>query len=392
MTSVYSLQTPQQVAATVVRCRSSIPGRSTSDVVVLAGAAGVRHVLLVRRSKAPFAGAYAIPGGHIESEDSSPAAAAVRELAEEAGLAVTAKSLTKVGKYYGWERDPRGIAVAHVFAAVVPQTIDVKAGSDASTAVWVDVDDIVSGSVELAFDHVRVLHDAISRVCDGGRIGTLDAPDRRYLHGLTAMCEAVDRRNRALWEAVKTEMACTPEEREVLLAEYQAMKIETVERIKQRDGFINLNIVAAALIVGFAGSDPSKAAAWLALPWSSLCFGWAYLANDEKVSGLSKYFEMSVARKLGPGSLGWESSPKRATNLKRLHKSVQLFVDLLQFVVPTAAAIVAYGSIAANPWRLPMLVLVVGEAVLATLLGAMFVAHSHLTHRFDVDKKVWLGL
>jgi 8-oxo-dGTP diphosphatase len=381
--TVYPAPLPGDISATVERCRSSEAGRSTADVVALAGAPGARRVLLIQRSKAPFARTYAFPGGHIEHTDKNPRAAAVRELAEETNLTVSAKALTKVGVYGGWERDPRGILAAHVFAFDHVTDAGVSAGSDASGAGWFDVDDVSSGRVELAFDHCRILDDAL-RVIDG--------PNHHYELPIDSVCQAADQRNRALWEAVRTEMTCTSEEREVLLAEYQAMKLETIERIKQRDGFINLNIVAAALIVGFAGSDPSKAAAWLALPWSSLCFGWAYLANDEKVSALSKYFELSVSRKLGPGSLAWESSPKRATNLKFLHKTVQLFVDLLQFVAPSAAAIVAYASIARHPWRGQMLALVIVEAVLAALLAGMFIAHSHLAKGLNVKPEVWRGL
>ena len=181
-------------------------------------------------------------------------------------------------------------------------------------------------------------------------------------------------------------------DRAILLAEYEAMKNETVERIKQRDSFINLNIVAAALIVGFAGSSSTRAAAWLALPWSSICFGWAYLANDEKVTGLSKYFENTVAPQLGPRALAWERSPKRGTNLKRTHKTIQLTVDILQFVAPTAAAIIAYWRIADQPWHPGIVALVVTEGALALALGGLFVAHSHLVKRWNVREDQWQAL
>jgi thiamine transporter ThiT len=236
-----------------------------------------------------------------------------------------------------------------------------------------------SPTAHTAFDHARILSDALAAVDD-------EAWAKRF----DSVIAAADRRNQQLLIAVRSRMLAeqAPDE-SVLLAEYEAMKHETVERIKQRDSFINLNIVAAALIVGFAGSSQGRVAAWLALPWSSLCFGWAYLANDEKVSGLSKYFEYTMAPQLGPRALAWERSAKRSTSLKRTHKTVQLLADLLQFVAPTIAGIIAYGSIAVHPWRPWMLTLVVAEGFLALCLGGLFIAHSHFVKRWNIRKEEW---
>ncbi|WP_239376268.1 MULTISPECIES: NUDIX domain-containing protein [unclassified Frankia] len=40
--------------------------RLTADVIALANPAGAPHVLLIRRGKDPYAGRWALPGGHVD--------------------------------------------------------------------------------------------------------------------------------------------------------------------------------------------------------------------------------------------------------------------------------------------------------------------------------------
>ena len=368
-----------EVELTVARCTATELGRSSADVVLLSAMTVQPKVLLVKRRKAPFSGLMALPGGHAEGAELSRAAA-VRELNEETGVAIDPSLLRHVGTYAGADRDPRHQARSEVFVASLDVAPAALAGSDAASVAWIDIEDCALGKVELAFDHARILGDSL----------TMLDPDNPYSGRLKEIASRADERNEDFASRVRSRIFKV--DQEVLLAEYAQKSNEIVERIKQRDSFINLNIVAAALIVGFAGSDPSRAAAWLALPWSSLCFGWAYLANDEKVTGLARYFKHHTGPQLGVRALGWERSPKRGTKLKRLHKSVQLIVDLLQFVAPTAAALVAYGSIAIDPWTAPMLTLVVFEACLAAAMAALIVAHSSFIERFDVPSADWSQL
>jgi 8-oxo-dGTP diphosphatase len=134
----------------------------TVDVVILTMVDDQLQVLLVRRGQAPFEGMWAIPGGFklaIETLDE----AAKRELAEETGVDA-ASVLTQFGAYGDPQRDPRMNVVTVGYLAVLRDVGNVAAGTDASDASLVAVSDVLDGKRELAFDHLRILNDAIARV------------------------------------------------------------------------------------------------------------------------------------------------------------------------------------------------------------------------------------
>lgn len=138
------------------------PFAVTVDVVILTMSEGELHVLLVRRGQAPFKGEWAIPGGFklpTETLDE----AAKRELTEETGVDA-AKLLTQFGAYGDPGRDPRMNVVTVAYLAVLRDIGLVVAGSDAADASLVPVSDILTGKVELAFDHLQIVRDAIARV------------------------------------------------------------------------------------------------------------------------------------------------------------------------------------------------------------------------------------
>ena len=112
-----------------------------------------RGVVLVRRRSEPFAGRWALPGGFVEVGETVEEAAD-REAAEETGLAVEVARL--VGVYSDPERDPRGHNVSVAFLARVLSG-DLVAATDASEVAVVD-----PSSVELAFDHRKIIEDALS--------------------------------------------------------------------------------------------------------------------------------------------------------------------------------------------------------------------------------------
>jgi 8-oxo-dGTP diphosphatase len=134
----------------------------TVDVVILTMAAGGLHVLLVRRGEAPFAGAWAVPGGFKRPTETLDEAAR-RELAEETGVDA-ARLLTQLGAYGDPGRDPRMNVVTVAYLAVLRDVGPVVAGSDAADAAVVPVADVLDGRVELAFDHLRIVGDAVERV------------------------------------------------------------------------------------------------------------------------------------------------------------------------------------------------------------------------------------
>jgi 8-oxo-dGTP diphosphatase len=118
------------------------------DVVVPSEAG----VVLIRRGGEPFEGQWALPGGFVEVGETVHEAA-VREAAEETGLAVEISRL--VGVYSEPDRDPRGhnVSVAFLVRVLGGQ---MQAASDASEVAVLDPD-----TVELAFDHRRIIADAI---------------------------------------------------------------------------------------------------------------------------------------------------------------------------------------------------------------------------------------
>ncbi|MHB1090806.1 MAG: NUDIX hydrolase [Ilumatobacteraceae bacterium] len=134
----------------------------TVDVVVLTMSEGVLHVLLVRRGEAPFKGMWAIPGGFKRPTETLDEAAK-RELVEETGVDA-ASLLTQFGAYGDPERDPRMNVVTIGYLAVLRDMGAITAGTDAAAAALIPVSDVLNGKIDLAFDHLRIVRDAIERV------------------------------------------------------------------------------------------------------------------------------------------------------------------------------------------------------------------------------------
>ena len=134
----------------------------TVDVVILTMSASRLHVLLVRRGVAPFEGMWAIPGGFKRPTETLDDAAK-RELAEETGVD-GASLLTQFGAYGDPERDPRMNVVTVAYLAVLREVGGVVAGTDAADAALVPVSEALNGKIELAFDHARIVRNAVERV------------------------------------------------------------------------------------------------------------------------------------------------------------------------------------------------------------------------------------
>jgi 8-oxo-dGTP diphosphatase len=134
----------------------------TADVVILTMADGMLHVLLVCRGEAPFQGMWAVPGGFKRPSETLDEAAK-RELAEETGVDVPTL-LTQFGAYGDPERDPRMNVVTVAYVAVLRDVGAVVGGSDAAAAALIPVSAVLSGKIDLAFDHLRIVRDAVERV------------------------------------------------------------------------------------------------------------------------------------------------------------------------------------------------------------------------------------
>ena len=134
----------------------------TVDVVIQTMSQSRLHILLVRRGVPPFAGAWAIPGGFKRPNETLDQAAK-RELAEETGVD-SASLLKQFGAYGDPGRDPRMNVVTVAYLAVLREVGAIVAGTDAAAAALIPVADVLDGRIGLAFDHARIVRDAVGRV------------------------------------------------------------------------------------------------------------------------------------------------------------------------------------------------------------------------------------
>lgn len=134
----------------------------TVDVIALTVRNDILNVLLITRLIDPFRGMLALPGGFVLSGEDL-ATAASRELAEETGVDHVPGHLEQLASYGPKGRDPRGdvLTVAHLLLA--PDFPVLSAGSDAEHAAWYPVTQVLDGGLQLAFDHRRILGDALER-------------------------------------------------------------------------------------------------------------------------------------------------------------------------------------------------------------------------------------
>jgi 8-oxo-dGTP diphosphatase len=135
--------------------------RYTADAVVIT-AGPAPHVLLIKRGWPPYAGCWALPGGHVDAGETSVAASA-RELNEETSVQVDESMLRQVGAYDAPGRDPRGRYVTVAYAAVLSAPAEPTAKDDAAAARWWPVHDLPQ---DLAFDHGEILRDALRTCAD----------------------------------------------------------------------------------------------------------------------------------------------------------------------------------------------------------------------------------
>jgi 8-oxo-dGTP diphosphatase len=134
----------------------------TVDVVLVTREADPR-VLLIRRKHDPFAGAWALPGGFVD-ENESLAAAARRELHEETGVQ-DGIDLEQLAAFGDPGRDPRGWTVSVAFLARVnADDVNPAAADDAAEVGWHPL----YRPPTLAFDHAQILDRARARLIDHG--------------------------------------------------------------------------------------------------------------------------------------------------------------------------------------------------------------------------------
>lgn len=170
----------------------------TVDVVLFTFIEGELRVLLIRRTREPFRGRWALPGGFVEENERLEDAAA-RELFEETGL--KGIYLEQLYTFGDPGRDPRGWTISVAYFAIVSAdlTRQVHAGDDAGDAGWFDV----YALPPLAFDHDRIVRYALQRLrykLEYTGLGFLLLPEEFTLSQLQTVYEVVlqeklDKRN-----------------------------------------------------------------------------------------------------------------------------------------------------------------------------------------------------
>jgi 8-oxo-dGTP diphosphatase len=130
----------------------------TVDCVVFGYDGGGLKVLVIQRQLAPYAHAWALPGGFVRMDESLEEAAR-RELEEETGI--TEVYLEQLYTFGDVDRDPRGRVVTVAYYALAKLSDHtIRAAGDAENVAWAEV----SAPPPLAFDHARVLEVALERL------------------------------------------------------------------------------------------------------------------------------------------------------------------------------------------------------------------------------------
>lgn len=150
------------------------PTAVTVDVVAMTVRGGLPHVLLGRRTLHPHLGRWALPGGFIRTREGAhgPAdadlpEAALRVLTEKTPLPAEIH-LEQLGTYGAIDRDPRMRVISVAYMVLAPDLPDPSTGRDTAEASWVPWTALGHGEGadtehELAFDHARILGDAVER-------------------------------------------------------------------------------------------------------------------------------------------------------------------------------------------------------------------------------------
>ncbi|MEQ8842288.1 MAG: NUDIX domain-containing protein [Acidimicrobiales bacterium] len=141
------------------------PFAVTVDLVVFTIRDDRLQLVLVQRGAPPFERSWALPGGFVHVDEDLEDAAR-RELVEETGVDTGPSHLAQLGAYGAPDRDPRMRVVTVAWWAIMAAVPDPRAGTDAAHADLIGVDDVIEGRVELAFDHRRIVIDALEALRD----------------------------------------------------------------------------------------------------------------------------------------------------------------------------------------------------------------------------------
>ena len=141
----------------------------TVDVVLMTILRGELRIFLVQRGMRPHQGEWALPGGLVMKSEPLEKAA-LRTVYEQTGITREPGHMEQLGAYGDPKRDPRTRVVTVAYWAVAPlispSYFDLRLSED-SNAIYVEfvpVPEIESGRLRLAFDHSRIVADALDQL------------------------------------------------------------------------------------------------------------------------------------------------------------------------------------------------------------------------------------
>ncbi len=216
---------------------------------------------------------------------------------------------------------------------------------------------------------------------------------------------------------------------DIYKAEYEKLKSEQLQRITFRDVQIPFSIflgIAPILSVAFAKDNPFGYHLLLVIPLICVSLGWAYVANDEKISTIGDYvreelksrFCIALKQLESRGELdnvleefegtifGWENFHKE-DEYKAERKVTQFLVNLLTFVFSGLLALTIFlilkgssqvsapGSTLSSfikGWSsipIPMKILVMSEASFLIGLGWWIYVYSDFKKNFRETCLKW---
>lgn len=128
------------------------------DCIIFGYSHGILKVALIERKNKPYMGAWAIPGGFVEG-DETVEEAANRELKEETGILEL--YLEQFHVFSEPKRDPRGRVITVAFFALInSEQVELVATQDASRAEWWPA----YALPPLAFDHQEIYQLALEKL------------------------------------------------------------------------------------------------------------------------------------------------------------------------------------------------------------------------------------
>ena len=133
--------------------RPAFPHHALAVVLQVRG--GRLHVMLWQRAAEPFAGAWALPGGPLGSDETLGASVA-RQLASKVEVRQLAH-LEQLETRSDPDRDPRGRTVATAYLGLIPSDLDPPLPEDTA---WHPVDALPT----TAFDHGSIVGSALGRL------------------------------------------------------------------------------------------------------------------------------------------------------------------------------------------------------------------------------------